>query len=79
MKETKESTPCMDCGKCYPYYVMDFDHLSDKQFSISKIKWQNSSINLKEIKKCEIVCSNCHRERTMIRKIPPHHNHVAYI
>lgn len=26
VKALKESTPCMDCGVKYPYYVMDFDH-----------------------------------------------------
>ena len=26
IRNLKESTPCKDCGKKYPYYVMDFDH-----------------------------------------------------
>lgn len=64
--------PCMDCGKSYPVYVMDFDHRDEKEKFLevslmgrnlySKIKIQ------KEIEKCDLVCSNCHRERTHQRK-----------
>jgi hypothetical protein len=61
--------PCMDCGVQYPHYVMDFDH-RDRQTKIATI---NSLVNihryskskiLEEIKKCDLVCANCHRERT---------------
>lgn len=47
---------------------MDFDHLdpSTKTASISKLsKWRgNKEKLLEEIAKCELVCSNCHRQRT---------------
>lgn len=59
-----KQVPCKDCGRSYPYYVMDFDHLGNKEFMISKflsISWERV---LEEIKKCDIVCANCHRERT---------------
>lgn len=61
--------PCMDCGKQYPPYVMDFDH-RDKKTKLASI---NSMVNfhsysktkiLEEIEKCDLVCSNCHRIRT---------------
>lgn len=60
---------CMDCSVHYPHYVMDFDH-RDKTTKISSI---NDMINvhsyskekiLEEIKKCDLVCANCHRIRT---------------
>jgi len=62
-----KSVPCMDCGRSYPSYVMDFDHRDPKVklftigtarglYTIKKI--------LSEIDKCDVVCSNCHRERT---------------
>lgn len=45
---------------------MDFDHLSDKDFNISR--WLKSSLNYQhlwqEIRKCDLVCANCHRIRT---------------
>jgi hypothetical protein len=68
--ELKENTPCTDCKKLYPYYVMDFDHLLDKKVLVSKVinngSWKQAK---EEIAKCEIVCSNCHRMRTYKRNI----------
>ncbi len=61
-----KDVPCTDCGKRYPYYVMDFDHLRDKKIDLSRARqkmWALETIQ-KEIDKCEVVCSNCHRERT---------------
>ena len=66
--------PCADCSVRYPYYVMQFDHLpgqvkvfdigafgSRKRYSIAAIR--------REIAKCEVVCANCHAERTHQRRI----------
>src|SRR4051812_48457382 len=57
--------PCLDCKQLYPHYVMDFDHLRDKEFGLSKTlnyNWGRQRV-LKEIEKCELVCANCHRIR----------------
>jgi hypothetical protein len=63
-----KSVPCRDCGIQYPYYVMDFDHLEDKTFNLgSAFNRFGREKLLNEIAKCEIVCSNCHRERTYER------------
>jgi len=66
IRELKESTPCLDCGKNYPYYVMDFDHITgDKVGNISHMIQSGATRKIKEeVEKCEIVCANCHRERT---------------
>ena len=64
IKEIKEVTPCADCGKNYPAYVMDFDHLRDKSFQIGRSGFRFLTTVKREIAKCDIVCSNCHRERT---------------
>ena len=64
-----KNVPCTDCKQLYPYYVMDFDHLWDKSFDISRAwvnKWRLQV--LEELKKCEPVCANCHRVRTYFRK-----------
>ena len=37
VRELKESTPCSDCGIKYPYYVMDFDHIENKEYTISQM------------------------------------------
>lgn len=68
IKELKERAPCNDCGLSYPHYVMDFDHLYDKENLIKYFVNNNNKRGLeKELAKCEIVCSNCHRIRTYKR------------
>lgn len=63
-----KNKPCADCGNTYPHYVMDFDHLSDKNFNISNGGLMVSRDQLEqEIAKCDVVCSNCHRQRTYQR------------
>lgn len=60
----KESHPCEDCGKMYPAFVMDFDHLRDKSYNVSEMMGFSTSKIALEIAKCELVCANCHRYRT---------------
>lgn len=64
-----KDVPCTDCGVRYPHYVMDFDHLRDKYMDISKMRKKRMAFNkiITEMEKCEVVCSNCHRERTNSR------------
>lgn len=57
---------CVDCGRSFPSYCMDFDHIQDKEFSVSLARtwrWARETV-LKEIAKCELVCAVCHRIRT---------------
>ena len=74
VRELKESTPCHDCGKKYPYAVMDFHHLNsdDKEFEINHMLRNTYSMKkiLVEMEKCIILCANCHRIRTY-RKTSP--------
>lgn len=68
MQYIKEANPCIDCGVKYPYYIMDFDHLVGKDNEINYLASSGRIGALKrEIKKCEIVCANCHRMRTFRR------------
>jgi hypothetical protein len=71
-----KSKPCADCGILYPWYVMDFDHLGDKSFTIADVgRLHTSKEKLrKEINKCDVVCSNCHRVRTYKRSTVPSSN-----
>ena len=65
-----KNKPCADCGKPYPHYVMDFDHVDPlaKGGGISELAHAGlRSKALEEIKKCAVVCSNCHRTRTWNR------------
>lgn len=65
---SKKDVPCTDCKQSYPWYVMDFDHLQDKKFTIGASFGVSRKSLLEEIDKCEVVCSNCHRERTYQRQ-----------
>ena len=60
--------PCVDCGETDPL-VLEFDHQTDKQFEIARgVREKRWDQVLKEIKKCEVVCANCHRRRTAKRR-----------
>ena len=68
----QKEKPCADCDNSYPYYVMDFDHTdsSNKENTVSKLATRGKRQEVtEEIAKCELVCSNCHRERTHQRKL----------
>lgn len=71
IQKLKESSPCADCSGFFPYYVMDFDHREDQEKigNVSQLTRIGSGQLVKdEIKKCDLVCSNCHRIRTFQRK-----------
>ncbi|UOF80534.1 intron transferasE [Caudoviricetes sp.] len=61
--------PCTDCGVRYPYYVMHFDHLDAKQKSAGISQLRTIALIDIEVKKCELVCANCHAERTHKRRL----------
>ena len=61
--------PCADCGIQYPYYVMDLDHVRGEKLDHPNrvAKHYTKAIFLEEVTKCDVVCANCHRERTQSR------------
>lgn len=66
----KKNVPCTDCGVKYPTHVMQFDHLdaTTKVRDVSALcKYGNLKALLEEIDKCEVVCANCHADRTFKR------------
>jgi 5-methylcytosine-specific restriction endonuclease McrA len=69
IQEIKQKASCVDCGEDYPYWIMEFDHLGDKSFNISN--FHHVTLDLEKVKaeiaKCDIVCSNCHKDRTFRR------------
>jgi hypothetical protein len=71
VNKIKSTTPCTDCGRGYPPYVMQFDHLGeDKDRDIANLVASPVSLArlAAEIEKCEVVCANCHAERTHQRR-----------
>ena len=80
IRDLKESNPCADCGKHYPFYVMQFDHVrGEKEGGIAQFvsnrQWKRAWA---EIEKCDIVCANCHSSRTYERQ-PLGEEHPGYV
>ena len=71
LKILKERHGCTDCKESFAYPAMDFDHItSNKIDDISTMaRMGNPLAVFKEIEKCEIVCSECHRKRSKLREI----------
>lgn len=69
ISQIKQTTPCADCGDTFPGRpeVMDFDHRdpSTKNFTMARARWKKWETIELEMAKCDIVCANCHRTRTV--------------
>ena len=68
--EVKSQSHCVDCGEKNPI-VLDFDHVrGDKTGAVADMVNQSYCIESlrKEIEKCEVRCSNCHRIVTHARR-----------
>lgn len=73
IEDFKRNSSCSDCGikgNLYPQ-ILDFHHTKgNKKFNISEHSKSTLSIKKiqEEIKKCDVVCANCHRIRTIYKK-----------
>lgn len=69
--EIKAKTPCFDCGKKFHPCCMDYHHVNraSKKFQISSGWSRNFKKVIQEIKKCILVCANCHRIRTYKQRL----------
>jgi len=56
---------CVDCGESNPI-VLEFDHVKGKKREkVSRLANTHGwDIVKKEIDKCEVRCSNCHKKKT---------------
>ena len=59
----KKINQCAICGD-KRWYVLDFHHNRDKEGVVSLMVHRGVSIDSlkKEIRKCDLLCANCHRE-----------------
>jgi hypothetical protein len=71
--DSLKNSPCSDCGSIFKPYQMDFDHIGHKTWGVSQMLGFSMNRILSEISRCELVCANCHRLRTLsrIRKTKP--------
>ena len=65
MQYNKHWARCTDCYVKYPYWVNQYDHVrGTKVRHISRSHFFGRLKMLEEMTKCDIVCANCHAERT---------------
>lgn len=71
--QIKSQGACADCGlRPEVLEVLEFDHTgNDKEHDVARLVHRGSSLKQlqKEIEKCELVCANCHRVRTVRRRM----------
>ena len=69
LRSLKAGRPCTDCGRVFDPQVMQWDHLPqfEKVRDVSTFSKCTEEEILREIAKCELVCTNCHTIRTFRR------------
>lgn len=69
IERVKKISKCK-CGESR-HWVLDFHHLNDKKFNIAKMSSYGCSISAikVEMRKCVILCANCHRDLHYKEKI----------
>lgn len=63
---------CIDCYQKLPPYVLQFDHRdpAEKSFNLSSGGTIAYHKQLEESLKCDLVCANCHADRTHKQRCP---------
>lgn len=62
--EYLKSHPCINCGEA-DIVVLEFDHIRDKKCGVAQLISTSTLKLLKEeIKKCQVLCANCHALKT---------------
>lgn len=66
LRKYKVAKGCVICGYNKTGYALDFDHISTKGkiAHISKLVRGNMKTLFEQIRKCRVLCANCHREST---------------
>lgn len=68
VRQIKDGALCVDCRLPHPFYRLDFDHVRGvKLFNVSLVGGRTRKQIDEEIAKCDLVCANCHRDRTFNR------------
>lgn len=63
--EEAKKRPCADCYGWFNSWQMQFDHVKgDKRFNIGGSYTRSIKDLVNEMSKCEVVCANCHADRT---------------
>ena len=70
--ELAKAGGCVDCGLDEPD-ILEFDHVPERGEKLRDIGPMVASgagvaVLLAELAKCDVVCPNCHRRRTNVRR-----------
>lgn len=70
LQRIKLVSGCTDCGYNRCAEALDFDHVKgNKVLGVTRLAQSTDwEAVLKEIEKCVVRCSNCHREKTATRR-----------
>lgn len=71
VRRFKAETPCADCGGRFHPAAMQFDHRpgETKHNDVANLCKRGARQAVwREIKKCDVVCANCHAVRTFERR-----------
>ena len=71
-----KGSKCNDCSFSYPdypYVIFDFHHKDPnlKEFDWSKLRLRSKDTIIRELDKCDLLCSNCHRIRHYKQQVAP--------
>ncbi len=61
----KQTEGCNWCGYSGHPAALDFDHREDKTGTLSRMQHHAFPTMLEEVMKCDVLCANCHRIKTM--------------
>jgi hypothetical protein len=59
-----KNQPCAVCNIQYQSWQMEFDHIADKEKSVSLMLGNSQQKIKNEISKCQVLCALCHRQKT---------------
>jgi kynurenine formamidase len=70
-RDYKEKKGCLDCKIKYPHHILEFDHVmaAKKIDTVYRVLMKYGEKKAwEEVEKCEVVCANCHKQRTFLRE-----------
>lgn len=79
IEQYKIEQGCCKCGYNNHPAALDFSHKnpSEKDFNISMGRFYSIKKLMEEIQKCDILCANCHREKTAVDQDYTHWRRVS--
>jgi 5-methylcytosine-specific restriction endonuclease McrA len=79
IEQYKINQGCCTCGYNKHPAALDFSHKNpkEKSFNISSGRFYSMKKLMEEIEKCNILCANCHREKTAVDKDYTHWRRVS--